>query len=247
MLAQPLIIEVLEDNFIPVAIYNNVGGSDKVNLKRFQEPAWNYQVMRFMDANLKDVIPRKDKVWDVHGTATRIASALKANGKKVPTYLQNIVIPESNRNLKTVAFAMYCFWTGEAKLGALDGVISTEAGFFDGHEVVVLKYDPKTVTLPSLVGEAEKLDCAKAVYVPKTVDQRLVSNRTRLKNVKLFNATAYRKAPAGDQKRQVRSNRKLAKLGLSPMQWTKLNSARVSKTPAFKWLSPRQIAMLKSK
>jgi len=128
VLAQPLIVETIEENFVPVAIYNNTGGKDKKILDQFNEPSWNYQVMRFLDPQLNDIIPRKDKVWDVHSTAVRLASAIKKSGNTVPSYLTNVLIPETSPDNSIAVFAMYCFWTGEAKLGSLDGVIATEAG-----------------------------------------------------------------------------------------------------------------------
>ncbi len=246
MLAQPLIVEALEDNFVPVAIYNNTGGKDKQILNQFKEPAWNYQVMRFLDSSLTDVLPRKDKVWTVNGTAKRLAAALEKSGKDVPGYLQNVLIPETNDDNKYAAFAMYCFWTGEAKLGSLDGVIATEAGFYDGREVVIVKYNDKKIKLLELVAEAEKFECASAVYLATETDRKLVADKTRLRNVKLFDPKGgYRRAPASDQKRQLINTSGLDKLDLTPMQWTKLNSSGVSGQSFRDWLSPRQISMLK--
>lgn len=240
---------MLEEYFVPVAIYNNTGGKDQKVLKQFGEPAWNYQVMRFIDTDLKDIIPRKDRVWDVRGTVNRLTEALKASSTPMPAYVENVLIPERSETNKIAAFAMYCFWTGEAKLGSLDGVIATEAGFYDGHEVVVVKYDEEKIDLLSLVAEAEKFDCASAVYLPTSEDQALVKDKTRLTNVKQFSfKNGYRKAPESDQKRQLSSNKaKLRELGLSPMQWTKLNSSRVSGGSVSNWLSPRQIGLLKSR
>lgn len=247
MLAQSLIVEALEDNFVPVAIYNNVEGKDKEILKKFKEPAWNYQVMRFLNSDQTDVIPRKDKVWDIHGTAVRMASALKASNREVPTYLTNVLIPETAKDNKIAVFAMYCFWTGEAKLGSLDGVIATESGFFDGHEVVVVKYDQKKIKLLDLVAEAEKFDCTDAVYLTNEAEQKEIASETRLKNVKLFSfKEGYRRAPVSDQKRQLMKNKKLPELGLTPMQWTKLNSSIVTGDKFEKWLSPRQLEQLKN-
>jgi copper chaperone CopZ len=247
VLAQPLIVEALEDNFIPVAIYNNTGGKDKQILTQFNEPAWNYQVMRFLNSDLTDIVPRKDKVWTINATANRLAHALKANKKDVPGYLKNILIPESNQNNKIAVFAMYCFWTGEAKLGSLDGVIETEAGFFDGKEVVVVKYDDRKIKLIDLVSEAEKFDCAHAVYLPTEQDQQLIAQQTDLKNTKLFSFKhGYRMAPASDQKRQLSQTKGLKALGLTPMQWTKLNSLGISKQPYEQWLSPQQLEKFKT-
>ncbi len=227
---------------MPMAVYNNVGGKDKQILQRFKEPAWNFQVMRFLDSDLEDVIPRRDRVWGIHGTAVRIAQALEAADHQVPAYLESVLIPETSPDNKIVAFAMYCFWTGEAKLGSLDGVIATEAGFFDGHEVVVVKYDENKISLIDLVGAAEEFDCASAVYLPTAEDQQIVKDKTRLRNVKRFSfKNGYRRAPQSDQKKQVSRIEKLGELGLTPMQWTKLNSARVSGDQVSDWLSPRQL------
>lgn len=245
MLTQPLIVEAIEENFIPVAVYNNAGGKDKKVLNQFNEPAWNYQVMRFLDPNLKDIIPRKDKVWSRHATATRLAAAIKTSGQKIPSFLTNVVIPESNPDNRIAVFAMYCFWTGEAKLGSLDGVIATEAGFYDGKEVVVVRYDDSKIKLLDLVRAAEEFDCAHAVYLPTKQEETQIARETRLSNVKRFNfQDGYRRAPQSDQKKQIASNRVLQSLNLTPMQWTKLNSRGFSKDAPQKWLSPRQIAKL---
>ena len=141
---------------------------------------------------------------------------------------------------------MYCFWTGEAKLGSLDGVIETEAGFFDGHEVVVVRFDDTKIKLLDLVAEAEKFDCASAVYLSTDKDRKQVADNTRLRNVKLFSfKDGYRRAPQSDQKKQLSKVANLDKLGLTPMQWTKLNSSRVSGDSFQDWLSPRQVSALR--
>lgn len=246
MLAQPLIVEAIEENFVPVAIYNNSGGKDKQILNQFREPAWNYQVMRFLDTGLSDIIPRKDRVWNIHGTAQRLATALEAANKDVPAYLANVLIPETNPNNQIAVFAMYCFWTGEAKLGSLDGVIATEAGFYDGREVVVVKYNDDQIPLIDLVRAAEKFDCAHGVYLPTKKQQKQIADQTRLKNVSKFSFDdGYRRAPQSDQKRQIASNKTLKSMNLTPMQMTKINSSVISKDSIGNWLSPRQIAALK--
>ena len=248
MLAQPRVIEILENDFIPVAIYNNAGGYDKKILNHFNEPSWNYQVMRFLDADLKDIIPRKDKVWDVQGTLKRMAKALEVSGKSSSQGSAKKAESSSQTGPNKVAvFAMYCFWTGEAKLGSLDGVYETEAGFYDGREVVVVKYNDKQIDLLTLVGEAEKFDCASAVYLPDAADQKLVKDKTRLRTVRKFDFNAgYRRAPESDQKRQLSSAKSmLKKLDLTPQQWTKLNSRRVSGDSVQELLTPSQYSALK--
>ena len=247
MLAQPRVIEILENDFIPVAIYNNAGGYDKKILNHFNEPSWNYQVMRFLDADLKDIIPRKDKVWDVRGTLNRMAKALEVSKKSSQGSAKKSESSSQAASNKVAAFAMYCFWTGEAKLGSLDGVTETEAGFYDGHEVVVVKYNDKEIDLLTLVGEAEKFDCASAVYLPDAADRKLVKDKTRLRTVKNFDfSSGYRRAPESDQKRQLSSAKSmLKKLDLTPQQWTKLNSRGVSGDSVRELLSPSQYSALK--
>ena len=247
MLAQPRVIEILENDFIPVAIYNNAGGYDKKILNHFNEPSWNYQVMRFLDADLKDIIPRKDKVWDVRGTLNRMAKALEVSKKSSQGSAKKSESSSQAASNKVAAFAMYCFWTGEAKLGSLDGVSETEAGFYDGHEVVVVKYNDQEIDLLTLVDEAEKFDCASAVYLPDAADRKLVKDKTRLRTVKNFDfSSGYRRAPESDQKRQLSSAKSmLKKLDLTPQQWTKLNSRGVSGASVRELLTPSQYSALK--
>lgn len=246
VLSNAMVVETLEDQFVPVVVFNNKGGRDKQILTQFKEPAWNYQVMRFTDHNLKELIPRKDHVWTVPATMAQISHALTAAEKPVPNYLKDVYSAESNPRLQTAAFAMYCFWTGEAKLGALDGVIATEAGFYDGREVVLVRYDPDTIDLVSLTKKAASIDCAHAVYLPDAESIKAVTGATRLAKVGSYDSRHYRKAPRSDQKRQLQSLKALDQLALSPMQWTKLNASVVSRDPYHRWLSPRQLTKLKA-
>jgi hypothetical protein len=43
---------------------------------------------------------------------------------------------------KTATFSMYCYWTGEATVGKVPGVVATRIGEFGGNEVVEVTYDP---------------------------------------------------------------------------------------------------------
>ena len=72
---------------MPVAVFNNQPGKDAETLRRFKEPAWNYQVVRYLNGEGRDLIPRRDKIWDIKGTAARMAEALKSAGREVPKSL----------------------------------------------------------------------------------------------------------------------------------------------------------------
>ena len=91
VLTNPRLVEAIEDEFIPMLVYNNrQGGMDQKLLKNFKEPAWNYQVIRFLNADGKDVIPRKDRVWTTSGVASRMIEALMAANRPVPEYLEDL-------------------------------------------------------------------------------------------------------------------------------------------------------------
>jgi hypothetical protein len=97
VLTNPLLVKAIENEFIPVLVYNNrKGGLDQKLLKRFHEPAWNYQVIRFLNADGFDVIPRKDRVWTTSGVASRMIEALMAANRPVPEYLKDLVNAEQS-------------------------------------------------------------------------------------------------------------------------------------------------------
>ena len=130
-----------------------------------------------------------------------MVAALGVAKRPVPNYLQALsdtYLPPAKT--AQVAFAMHCFWTGEMKLGQLEGVLTTEAGWIEGHEVTLVHYDPARVSLQALVKKAHTDSCAAHVYLGKA-DQKLKVPQERVSVVDL--SQAYRKARASDQKRQL--------------------------------------------
>lgn len=96
VLTNPLVVQAIEDEFIPMLVYNNrSSGMDRQLLEQYREPAWNYQVIRFLDAEGKDVIPRKDRVWTTSGVAMRMIDALQAVDRAVPDYLRELAQAKS--------------------------------------------------------------------------------------------------------------------------------------------------------
>jgi len=74
---------------VPIAIYNNTeGDADEKVLKRYKEPAWNYQVVRVVDETGKDLIPRVAKDWTRAAVTRAMVAGLKAAKKSVPKWLQ---------------------------------------------------------------------------------------------------------------------------------------------------------------
>lgn len=239
VMSNPLLVEAVENEFIPLLIHNNKPGEDAAVMQRFGEPAWNYQVVRFLDAHAEDIIPRRDQVWDTGGIAERMIATLTRAKRPVPAYL-TLLAAEHSPRLKQAVFAMYCFWTGEMELGRIDGVITTEAGFMAGKEVTLVKYDPAVISLPQLIAGAEKVECANAVYVP-VLDLTSV-NASRL-NVGTI--SGYHSAPASDQKKQI-GGTAAEKLTLTPAQATKINAwVRNDAAKAQSFLTNSQQAQLR--
>ena len=223
-LSDPIIVDAIEGNFVPLAIFNNKGGKDREVLEHYKEPAFNYQVMRFVDAKGKDIIPRHGNVWHVEDTATLLAEALKAYQRPVPPYLTTVLPPSADQNIQTAAFSVFCFWDGEAKLGGIAGVLETEAGWLEGREVVKLSFDANVISWSDLVLQAKAMGCAQHVYKPG--DASLAN---------------YRKAKDSDQKRHLQASA-LRDMYLNNQQATKINAAlsKGDKNALEKWLSPSQ-------
>lgn len=74
---------------MPAAVYNNTADdADAAILARYGEPAWNYQVLRVVDAAGKDLIPRVAEDWTTAAFAGAMVRGLKAAKKEVPAWLE---------------------------------------------------------------------------------------------------------------------------------------------------------------
>ncbi|MGH8656017.1 MAG: VPGUxxT family thioredoxin-like (seleno)protein, type 2 [Gammaproteobacteria bacterium] len=158
VLSHPLLVAAIEDCFVPVVVRNNVEGEEARILKRFDEPAWNNPVVRFLDADGKDLVPRQDRIWDTPGIARRMIAALEAARAPVPGYLL-IAHDESDPYTETALFSMHCFWEGEARLAAIPGVVATRAGFVKSAEVVEATFLPLVVSRDDLTERAQQAGC----------------------------------------------------------------------------------------
>ena len=103
-MSQPLLVEAIEDLFIPVVVYNNKS-EDAAILKTFQEPSWNNPVVRFIDQDGKDIIQRKSGVYSISGLAARMIASLKAAKREVPEFLKTVSRSWA-RDLHHATFAM---------------------------------------------------------------------------------------------------------------------------------------------
>jgi hypothetical protein len=226
VLSDPEVVRIIEGNFVPLLVANNQPGKDEKILKRFDEPAWNYQVVRFLDSGGRDLIPRKDLVWKKPELMQRMRDALAKAGRPAPAALQR------------VAFSQACFWTGEKELGAIPGIFRTEAGFIDGKEVTVVDFDPRMISLDALIQAAKQAGVSDALYL--TAEDQRKSAKAAGFTKPGWLGEGYRAAPASDQKRQLRGT-PFAGLALTPEQATKVNAfARTDPARAKTFLTPEQ-------
>lgn len=85
-----------------------------------------------------------------------------------------------NDSLRTATFSMYCYWTGEATLGRVDGVAASRIGHWAGREIVQVDFDPRKTDLPTLVDALKRKKSFYSVVVddkgaaPSTVPEKEV-------------------------------------------------------------------------
>lgn len=240
VLSHPLVVEAIETAFVPVAIYNNVGGKDKTVLQSFGEPAWNNPVVRFVDSKNKDLTPRLSGNYTLSGLVTQMVKTLENTGQTVPSYLSLLKeeLKGKGRGTETATFAMYCFWTGESRLGSLNGVVKTQAGFMNGKEVVQLEYDPNQISFVELTQKASEFKCASAVFT-NSADERQQAAKL-VGNKRVAKRGAFRKDK--DPKYYLgHSNWKY--VPMIELQKIRVNTALSQQKPPWQYLSGRQVEL----
>lgn len=240
-LSHPLVVEAIEDLFVPVTIFNNKSGIDAQLLKKFGEPSWNNPVVRFMTAGEDDIISRRDGVWNTDGIVERMMQTLKQAGKPIPDYLKQISLPKSS-GVETAEFAMHCYWEGEIRLGSIPGVYTTRSGWRDGREVVQVKFAPSVVNYTKLLETAMQMDCASKVFAHSDAQLKIATAKVGSKATTA--SGSMRDAKPSDQKYYL-TKTPLRHLPLTEIQATKINAIGRSRKSPLPLLSPRQREMFK--
>ena len=216
VLTHPLIVEAIETQFVPVVVYNNVKGKDRQVLESFSEPTWNNPVVRLMNAKREALTPRFSGPYNVASLLPSMLAALDASPHATPTYLRALEQEtRAHKKAQRAVFSMYCFWSGEVKLGDMDGVLATRTGFAKGKEVVEVTYDPALTSTKAL---AKSFGSA-----PMSQDAR-VSSSLKDDKYQLQHST-WRHVP------------------MTPQQASRVNAALASKRSPSTYLSARQIAL----
>ena len=74
--------------------------------------------------------------------------------------------PAAPANSETAVFSMYCYWTGEATVGKVPGVVRTRIGDFGGNEVVEVTYDPARTDVGRLTEALKRQGSFYALIAP---------------------------------------------------------------------------------
>jgi len=224
VMSNPLLVEAIENEFIPLAIFNNKGGKDKEVLKLYKEPTWNNPVVRIVNQTGGNLTQRIAGDYSALAVYNAITEVLTKQGRDIPAYIT--LLGEELKSKKYGAskdayYSMYCFWSGEKQLGSNTGVLNTEAGFMKGKEVVKVTYNPEIVS-----------------------DLTLTSFANQNKMSPISKDGSYRASSKDEDYYLQHTNYKY--LPLSPLQRTKINSALGNRKSAKHYLSPKQQQWLSS-
>lgn len=88
VLSQPLLVESIEQHFVPLLVYNNRQGYHRQLLEAFGEPAWNNPVVRIIDADLAPLAPRLAGDYTPQGLARQMITAMENTQQPVPDALR---------------------------------------------------------------------------------------------------------------------------------------------------------------
>jgi len=243
VLSHPLIAEAIETLFVPVAIFNNRGGADARVLKFYGEPSWNNPVVRIVNSKRKDIVKRIGGNYSKLGVVAAMQEALRKNNLPIPKYLELLheELAAEKSGTETATFSMYCFWTGEKKLGNLEGVIETQPGFMNSREVVEVEFDPKKISYETLLKKANKSGCASHVFVEDS------------KQLKKTEAIVGKSSSSekGDFRLDREPKFYLSKTVYQYVPMTQLQAARANSLVGNgalpnEVLSPRQVALIKA-
>jgi hypothetical protein len=213
VLTDPIVVDAAA-LFVPVFVSNNDGDGahthrDRAVLARYGEPTWNNPVLRIVDSDGVMLAPRVTHDSGAPGLLRAMATALDRAGR-APAWLRILVDEQRPSISKT--FACACFWEGEASLGAVDGVRTTEAGFVDGREVVRVTLDP-----------ARARDVERSAHA---LGYRDVDG-------------AFKAAPPSDDKHTL-ARSKWANVAMTPAQRTRVNAALAAGEDPRELLAPSQ-------
>ncbi|TPM57777.1 thioredoxin family protein [Mesorhizobium sp. B2-2-4] len=219
VLTHPLMVELIADRFVPVAIFNNHPGSDAEVLRRYDEPSWNNPVVRFLGPDGAELLPKLADRYDALGLHEKIVAVLERLGEDVPGYFRLLgrdLLVEYGLS-KRATYATPCFWSGETSLAQHPAVITTDAGWVDGEEVVQVQFDPREISRAGLdaFATAEGFDVVESGRFESDREPQFYLRKNAVRH-----------------------------LPLTPAQRSRINRAAPYREPLANMLSPQQSAWL---
>ena len=197
VLSEPLMVDLIEECFVPLAIFNNVSGADAEVLDQFGEAAWNNPVSYFLSATGQVIGAKLENRYDALAMLDRVIGTLRALGREIPVYAELLradLLVEQGVARKAI-FETPCFWSGETTLAQHPAVLTTLAGWVGSEEVVEVAFDPHHSKASTLIAYAERegfrlsdqpgfrVDEAPQYYLSKTKFSLLplsLAQRTRI-------------------------------------------------------------------
>lgn len=270
VLSHPQVVEALEELFVPVLIHNNTEGDRDASVRKaYREPSWNNPVLRIVNSDGEDVVPRLTNQWSVPAVVEQLGRSLLARSKVdatqgIPKWLQALAASATSRQRGTevATFGMHCFWEGEARLGKLDGVLSTKAGWLAGQEVVDVEFDPGEISYGTLFQEAQRMQCADTVFHRSPAQQQAAESLMAEQQRAGRRASGVRGAPGvtrpDHQPKYYLGRTPLRHVPMTGLQAARINAhlaahsarggaagdARLADPELLAWLSPRQQRLL---
>lgn len=238
VLSHPLIVEAIESCFVPLAIYNNKGGKDREILDYYGEPTWNNPVVRIVDNNRKNLIPRLSGNY----TPLAVVQSMLHVLENPPAYLKLLkdeLLAEAT-GTKTTTLSMYCFWSGELKIGAMEGVVATEPGFMHGREVVQVTYNPSITDYSDIVKQSRSVSCADEAFVHDSEQAKQAARILGEENVRKKGNFRFDK----DRKYYL-SKTHYRFVPMTSLQAIRANKLIAERKSLEDILSPRQLALAK--
>lgn len=122
---------------------------------------------------------------------------------------------------ETATFSMYCYWTGEATLGRVPGVVASRIGHWGGAEIVQVDYDPERTDVEALVVALKRQRSFYAVFAADEGAERRARGEVSGKEVRRVSGEPHFIEP----KHSLRTRHpELWSLDLSEAQAIALNS-----------------------
>jgi hypothetical protein len=208
VLSHPLMVEFIENEFVPLAIFNNRPGKDSDILALYNEPSWSNPVAHFVDDKGKDIIPKLANNYQPLSMYNKLIEVLDKLRKPIPKYamLLGEDLKMKYGKLKTTIYETPCFWSGETSLALHQAVKYTEAGRVGIAEVVKVYFDNSQVSLEVLNSfaikegffqidnhENYKIDESPQYYLSKSSFKSLPLSKAQRAQINV--AIPYKKQP----------------------------------------------------